>query len=425
MVISCPECSTRFRVDENRIPERGAKIRCARCKHIFAVVPPTTEPENIREEPFSIPEEPPAWEAPSAPGATVSDFDAAASSDFDAAAEAPRIQPPSAPQETDFGNIRDDFGFDGFNSDEIGEGDEDELDSSSPKGFDQQQEDSNDFSFGEEYGNVNLGEEDASSLDEASFSFGEPISAPAENKADLELPNFNDSPSARTAPPTPDPLTEVFTEDPDLATIVPPPAAEEFRFAKPEAPIQPASPKAARKSPLSMVILFFLMLILAILIAVGVLVWKSGPEGLEKVISAIANRASATEVKGDIRLTNLQGSFITNRKEGELFVVQGVAINDLKEARAAIQVKGIIFDKEGKQLMQKTIFCGNPISDHDLRTLTYSKMEELMGNQFGESLANLNVTRGQSIPFTIVFRKLPKTLSEFVVEVADSKPAAQ
>jgi len=49
----------------------------------------------------------------------------------------------------------------------------------------------------------------------------------------------------------------------------------------------------------------------------------------------------------------------------------------------------------------------------------------MMGNQFGASLANLNVTSGQSIPFTIVFRNLPKSLSEFVVEVVDSKPVTK
>ena len=153
--------------------------------------------------------------------------------------------------------------------------------------------------------------------------------------------------------------------------------------------------------------------------------WKSGPAGIEQLIAKLSGEPGAGEVQGEIRLNNLQGNFITNRKEGELFVIHGAAINNLGEAQAAIQVKGVIFDNSGKQLLQKTIFCGNPISDSDLRKLSYSKMEEMMGNQFGESLANLNVTPNQSIPFTIVFRKLPKTLSEFVVEVADSKPAAQ
>lgn len=116
---------------------------------------------------------------------------------------------------------------------------------------------------------------------------------------------------------------------------------------------------------------------------------------------------------------------MTNQQEGEIFVIRGTAVNQYREARAAIQVKGVIYDKEGQALMQKTIFCGNPISDDDLRKLPYSKMEEMMGNQFGASLANLNVTSGQSIPFTIVFRNLPKSLSEFVVEIVDSKPVTK
>jgi predicted Zn finger-like uncharacterized protein len=35
MIIVCPKCSTKFDVNPDRIPDRGAKVRCARCKHVF------------------------------------------------------------------------------------------------------------------------------------------------------------------------------------------------------------------------------------------------------------------------------------------------------------------------------------------------------------------------------------------------------
>ena len=59
MVIVCPECTTKFRVNSERIPDRGAKVRCARCKHIFwaekpAAVElpaaPITEPTQVEPE---------------------------------------------------------------------------------------------------------------------------------------------------------------------------------------------------------------------------------------------------------------------------------------------------------------------------------------------------------------------------------------
>lgn len=410
MVISCPECSTRFRVDENKIPAQGAKIRCARCKHVFAVTPPAPEPAVLNEEPLQ--EEPsPAMESAPEPPAPPED---------PVTETAPAESEETTPAD-------DDFGFDDFDSSEIGAGANDELD---PSSFDEDASVSEDdaFSFGDDYGNVSLGDDEESDVeaDEDAFSFGDPAPSqqPAASTAESDQEEFSFTPAKNPADELKDPLADSFREDPALEDMSMPPSDDGFFGDEPDLKAVPAQ-KSSSRSPLSVVILFILVLTLAILIAGGILVWKGGPGGLEKLISNLTGQPIVTEVNGDIRLLNLQGSFITNRKEGEIFVIRGLAVNDYPEAQAAIQVKGIIFDKDGKQLLQKTIFCGNPISDNDLRKLPYSKMEEMMGNQFGESLANLNVTPGQSIPFTIVFRKLPKTLSEFVVEVADSKPAAQ
>jgi predicted Zn finger-like uncharacterized protein len=65
MVITCPECSTRFNVTEERIPDAGAKLRCARCRHVFMVSQTVAEevqpegPEARRAHNgfFSAPEE--------------------------------------------------------------------------------------------------------------------------------------------------------------------------------------------------------------------------------------------------------------------------------------------------------------------------------------------------------------------------------
>ncbi len=388
MIISCPECSTRFRVDESKIPAQGAKIRCARCKHIFAVAAP--EPEPLVEEPL------PAAE--------------------DVAEDKP--QAADAPATAD-----KDCGFEDFETSDIGSGTNDEFD---PSAFDEEPtSDADDFSFGEDYGNVSLDDEEDNNVEEEPFSFGEESSATDEAQPETGQEEFIFSPDQGPATANVDPLAHNFEEDSALDDISMPSADEAPDFDDHDAPVVTAESKPARRNPLSVAILFILILIIAILVAGGVLMWQNGPAGIEQLIANLTGQPPVTELEGNIRLSNLQGSFITNRKEGEIFVIRGVAINDRKDAQAAIQVKGVIFDKNGKQLLQKTIFCGNPISDDDLRKLPYSKMEEMMGNQFGESLANLNVTPGQSIPFTIVFRKLPKTLSEFVVEVADSKPAAQ
>jgi predicted Zn finger-like uncharacterized protein len=40
LVIACERCSTRFHLDEGRIPAGGARVRCSRCKHAFFVAGP-------------------------------------------------------------------------------------------------------------------------------------------------------------------------------------------------------------------------------------------------------------------------------------------------------------------------------------------------------------------------------------------------
>lgn len=39
MVITCEQCTTRFQLDDSRVPEQGVRVRCSRCKHAFFVKP--------------------------------------------------------------------------------------------------------------------------------------------------------------------------------------------------------------------------------------------------------------------------------------------------------------------------------------------------------------------------------------------------
>lgn len=49
MIITCQKCSTRFQLDDGRIPLAGVKVRCSRCKHAFFVKPADAEGASDRE----------------------------------------------------------------------------------------------------------------------------------------------------------------------------------------------------------------------------------------------------------------------------------------------------------------------------------------------------------------------------------------
>lgn len=44
MIVVCPQCTTRFRVDDERVAGRTIKLRCSRCAHVFAYTGPEPEP---------------------------------------------------------------------------------------------------------------------------------------------------------------------------------------------------------------------------------------------------------------------------------------------------------------------------------------------------------------------------------------------
>lgn len=87
MIVRCERCETRFKLDESRLPARGARVRCSRCKHAFFVTPPGAAKEELVHEvaaaaaraPAPKPPAPePSWDLEEGPDATIARRKAAA-----------------------------------------------------------------------------------------------------------------------------------------------------------------------------------------------------------------------------------------------------------------------------------------------------------------------------------------------------------
>jgi predicted Zn finger-like uncharacterized protein len=359
MIIVCPECSTQFNVNSDRIPDKGAKVRCARCKHVFLAEKPLEQQLPFLEEVDNFLEEP------------VSD-----------SMEQPSLSDENVNEKT---AEKADFDYDKFQ----------ELDSSTAE--------KESFTFGAAADT----EEDFTFTESAeeSISTIEKVFTAEDNQtsADVKLPEAT---AAEVA--------SIFTKDEEKPT-------------EPDFPSQPAQAVQEKKgSPVSSIIRVLLLLILGIMIVGGVFVYMNGTDQLNQTIQQIFGQQIERPVQtGQITLSNLEGKFIQNEHDGEFFLIRGEAINNFAEARAAIQVKGVIFDQNGKPLLQKTVFCGNAIDDEKLASLSFLELEKIMGNQFGNNLSNMKIDSKQSIPFDIVFKDLPQSLSEFSVKVTSSQPATE
>jgi len=45
MILTCPECATRYQIDPAQFPQEGRKVRCAKCSHVWFQAAPAPEPE--------------------------------------------------------------------------------------------------------------------------------------------------------------------------------------------------------------------------------------------------------------------------------------------------------------------------------------------------------------------------------------------
>ncbi|MCK4620906.1 MAG: zinc-ribbon domain-containing protein [Desulfuromonadales bacterium] len=383
MVIICPECSTKFRVNSERIPTSGTKVRCARCKHVFFAEKPVEE-TMVRpaapETPAVVAE---SEQVKAAPAALTPD-------------EPTTVTEPSADELISDKVEESDFSYEKFR----------ELDPAKTA--------EEDFTFGGVEDEKPTSQETSGvPEDEEDFTFSEPATAQlseADNQAALgeELDHTPESVADLVPEAAGDESADIFSPEEEIP-------------AEPE--VTPEAVITERNGGSSSSLRILLLLLLGLLLIGGALYFINGPEQMQQAIRQLFGQQTNWTTESDrITLANLEGKFINNQEAGELFIIRGEATNNFREARASIQVKGVIFDQNGKPLRQKTIFCGNPISDQELQTLPFSKLEEIMGNQFGKSLNNMKVDSKQALSFVIAFRELPKTLSEFSVDITSSKP---
>ncbi len=170
----------------------------------------------------------------------------------------------------------------------------------------------------------------------------------------------------------------------------------------------------------------FLTLVIVILVLAGVgygafVMWDKSAE-LEKAgisLSALKQYVGLRDEKGGIIvLEKLKGYYLENAKFNRVFVVEGQAVNHWNESRSFIKVKGTLLDAKGAKVEEKTVYCGNILSEKDLKELPKEAIEKSLSSQFGISFSNVNIPANKSVPFMVVF-------TDFGARSPGSKPAPE
>jgi predicted Zn finger-like uncharacterized protein len=208
--------------------------------------------------------------------------------------------------------------------------------------------------------------------------------------------------------------------------VTPSPAVREHQESTPHAarPLHPrVRPK--KKSSSRLIIKIFFLFLLALAATYGVMNRELILKVYNNVVSSFIENQSLVETSGRIGLVKLSGSYVFNSQEGDLFVIRGEAVNEFKDLRSSVLVRGTLYGDNGMVLQSQSAYSGNSLPDSSLKDLGFKEIRDVMSNELGENLVNLNIAMGKGIPFMIVFNKIPDNIKEFTVEVLESKPGSK
>ena len=473
MIIQCEQCRTKFKLDDAKVKDAGVKVRCAKCRNVFKV---SKEQSQLAEKPdFAamlehsadttvVSAAPVAFEIDHGSESLTtagSDFDtstfeldevsdtslssekeafelshdeftlpAVSPEEFDVSSLALDDETAFAVEQSAVGNKKMDFSEiadDGTAHD----ADKTMVASSSFTGFDdmgvseapadQSKPDLDDFmdsieshesadsdglksTYTDE--EFHLGEIDFG--DELGTQYGHQIN-PEKLEEDhdllfvpLEEPQDNGITAKGFEPAVASPLAAVVDDTAKSPEV----AAQEE--------LPPLSISSRRKSPSAM-----FMSMVGLLVAGVIALFAFF--GMDK-----SNVEISKPGEGGIKISlqNVNASFVKNSTVGDLLVISGEAVNNYDTPRAAIQVMGTLYAADNKVLLTKNAYAGNPISKEQLATMTAEKIEAAMSNQFGDSLANMEVAPGKAIPFVVVISKVPAEAKQFGCDLIGSTGAA-
>ncbi|QGY39866.1 DUF3426 domain-containing protein [Pseudodesulfovibrio cashew] len=438
MIVTCPNCQTRYNLPDDKVPAGGAKVKCSKCAHVFkAELPPSTPEEEVE----SLLEE----QAPATDTQAGDDFDETFNEMAAGAGGEPSEEPgdelgdeegataPAEPASDDAGPEESMPGMDDL-FDEVEDASEPDESPEAPE--------SEDDSLFEE-------EEDAGSMaDDVEALFGDDeeddtddlFADDEEDEGGTDVDDLfgddeeeEEEPGDAGAPVEDDLFAEDDLEDEGLEDE----EGEEDAFkGKTDFGLDETAeePKSNRKQLGCLVIL--LVVLLGLGAAIYFRAWTLLGVDLGTYFQNVPyiGKLFMEETGGDgetapgespadrvrkIELRNVKQYYVANEKTGNLFVVEGKAVNKFTTPKERIKVEVVLYDGTGNVLTSKSFLCGNVLSQFQLQVQTRKEIEEGLASEVGILSNNTFLRPGASTPFMAVFFEPPAGVKEFLVKVVD------
>ncbi len=374
MIVACPNCQSKYNLPEDKIAPTGSKVRCAKCQHVFTVKPPA----------------PPAPPPPPADDfdAELAGLGAAQAPAAPAAAPKPAPEAPAAPQKMPW--------------------DDDEpaaAPSAGPAAAPAKKMpwDDDDAAAGP------AGDED---------DFPAPGSAAAKGGA------FDDEDSSGLMRGGSDMLGGSGGgaglgggKDDDFLGAAGVGGGDSFSLDSGAA--KPKDDKAAKKKK---IIILASAVVGVLLVAAALFFFKPWTKFSIPFIGGAKSEKAAdnAEKVKDIALRNVRQYYIPNEKAGQIFVVEGKAVNNFATPKERIKIEVSLFDEKGHVLVSKQLLCGNTLSQFQLQVQGEEEINSSLTSEVGILTSNTYLKTGMDTPFMAVFFKPPDQVKEFGVKVIDA-----
>jgi predicted Zn finger-like uncharacterized protein len=164
-----------------------------------------------------------------------------------------------------------------------------------------------------------------------------------------------------------------------------------------------------------------LFALLAIAFSLIAAISRAQPKFSESMVKQIPLLGGAllrnNHLKNGILIRSLGTGYQSIQGNREVFVVTGVALNQNPVVIREVQITGKVYNVEGKELEQQTIWLGNTISPKIIRGMTGEDIPHL---QNLKPLRSFEIPPGDSVSFTIVFLKAAKGAKDFTCQVVSA-----
>lgn len=432
MIITCEQCQAQFQLPDERIPAKGARVRCSKCKHAFFVAHPgSSAPAPSEDASRSTAGQPAAPTTPAQP-----------------AAQKSPLATPSIAQSTSTANSgrEDEVGDWGFNEDvkaksgsfgkakAFAEANLFEEPSPDLSRAPTPQEETSPF---ENSGESSLSSELSSEEREQSFTAEE---EPGGDFSDLFSANSEDQTPAASAKPeqaSSDGLGnfddwDFFGEGKakDTSSVVPPAGTEDFFDSLGTADQKPPLPNAApvvvapiKKAPPPLPPWFDFASTIAGWSVVAIMILVIAFESMTPAETFVAPKEGALKI-GALAADGVRGRMIENAVSGMVYVVSGQLRNDSNvPAAAGTALRVVLIDERGNAIANMAAaMAGFALPDYQLRE---EKADELQ-NRLETSSAQLAWTKlasKETLQFDALFASMPSDAVGFRIETVDvAKP---